>query len=183
MFNTSALTTPILTLSGQLSGNVIQVTGSFLAVRFFTDSANVTSGWNLTASKYLDGGWSNWSNFSTCAGSCPSTNGTSTRTRTCTNPVPFNGGQSCLGPAIETIVCNIGCNDLPTADANYSIIIRQSDYLNNMSSFWFINATGQSITGFNLQFFGTTEVSQHHVVFIHLRRRTMILSKSLTRLI
>ena len=38
-----------------------------------------------------------------CSASCG--DGTQTRTRTCTNPAPANGGADCVGPATETQAC------------------------------------------------------------------------------
>ncbi|XP_078680902.1 cartilage intermediate layer protein 2-like [Branchiostoma floridae x Branchiostoma belcheri] len=54
----------------------------------------------------VDGGWSDWSLWSDCSVTCES--GTQTRDRTCTNPVPANGGADCDGPAQETQVCDTG---------------------------------------------------------------------------
>ncbi|KAI8492290.1 hypothetical protein Bbelb_301870 [Branchiostoma belcheri] len=54
----------------------------------------------------VDGGWSNWSPWSDCSVTCGI--GTSTRTRTCTNPPPANGGMDCVGQAQETQQCNTG---------------------------------------------------------------------------
>lgn len=48
----------------------------------------------------VNGGWTNWSAWSGCS------NGYQTRTRTCTNPAPFNGGADCSGPAEESIQCD-----------------------------------------------------------------------------
>jgi len=55
-----------------------------------------------TPSKYVDGGWSQWS---ICSLSC----GGGTMTRTCTNPEPANGGSSCSGSASKS--CNSGACD------------------------------------------------------------------------
>ena len=35
--------------------------------------------------------------------------GTLTRTRTCNNPPPANGGNDCIGPSSEVQPCNKGC--------------------------------------------------------------------------
>ncbi|MDD2647033.1 MAG: hypothetical protein PHV78_03680 [Patescibacteria group bacterium] len=45
----------------------------------------------------IDGGWSDWS---ACSVSC----GGGTKTRTCTNPAPANGGKNCEGDS--SLVCN-----------------------------------------------------------------------------
>ena len=51
----------------------------------------------------VDGGWTEWTEFSKCSTSCD--NGTETRTRTCTNPVPQYNGSDCKGPHKEMRVC------------------------------------------------------------------------------
>ncbi len=153
--------TPVSTLSGPLSSSPIKITGTYLAIRFFTDSAVTTTGWNVTVNKYLDGGWTLWSNYGTCQGvsTCPDTNGTSTRTRSCTNPAPWNGGLTCSGAPSETISCNITCNYFQASDVNYTISVNSTQYLNNINSFWYMNTTAnQTITGYNLRFLGSTEV-------------------------
>ena len=43
----------------------------------------------------VDGGWSNWSEFSDCSVTCGS--GTQFATRECTNPEPMNNGTQCIG--------------------------------------------------------------------------------------
>lgn len=53
----------------------------------------------------VDGGWSDYTNWSDCSKPCGG--GEQTRSRTCTNPVPINGGLSCIGDAIETQTCNV----------------------------------------------------------------------------
>ena len=56
----------------------------------------------------VDGGWSDFGDWSTCSADCEG--GTQTRTRTCTNPAPANGGADCVGDATETQECNThGC--------------------------------------------------------------------------
>lgn len=52
----------------------------------------------------IDGGWSDWSAWSDCTVGCGG--GTQTQTRTCTNPAPQYGGQSCQGPSSQTQTCN-----------------------------------------------------------------------------
>ena len=52
----------------------------------------------------MDGGWSDFGTWSTCSANCGG--GTQTRTRTCTNPAPANGGANCVGSASETQGCN-----------------------------------------------------------------------------
>ena len=58
--------------------------------------------------KYLVfGGYTNWSVWSKCSATCDG--GEMTRTRSCTNPAPENGGKTCieqkLGPTVETAKC------------------------------------------------------------------------------
>ncbi|OFZ49132.1 MAG: hypothetical protein A2381_16165 [Bdellovibrionales bacterium RIFOXYB1_FULL_37_110] len=47
----------------------------------------------------VDGGWSEWSLWSKCV------SGLQTKTRTCTNPSPSNGGSDCEGDFLETRKC------------------------------------------------------------------------------
>lgn len=67
----------------------------------------------------IAGGWSAWS---TCSATC----GGGTQTRTCTNPVPANGGASCSGVTLQS--CNTqSCDTInPDAfnDANTGGVIR-----------------------------------------------------------
>ena len=52
----------------------------------------------------VDGGWSDDDAWSECSADCGG--GIQTRTRTCTNPAPANGGADCVGEATETQNCN-----------------------------------------------------------------------------
>ncbi|XP_056379622.1 hemicentin-1 isoform X2 [Hyla sarda] len=52
----------------------------------------------------VDGSWSDWSPWEECSKTCGS--GKKTRTRTCHIPPGQEGGKSCLGKAVDTIVCN-----------------------------------------------------------------------------
>lgn len=53
----------------------------------------------------VNGGWSSWSSWSQCSRDC--SRGIRSRKRTCSNPEPRYGGQTCLGPAQEYQECNI----------------------------------------------------------------------------
>ena len=52
----------------------------------------------------INGGWSYWGNYTTCSVSCGG--GAKIRRRTCTNPIPVNGGKLCPGPTEEIVNCN-----------------------------------------------------------------------------
>ncbi|XP_001623142.2 uncharacterized protein LOC5501884 isoform X2 [Nematostella vectensis] len=54
----------------------------------------------------IHGGFSEWTDFGNCTRECDG--GVHYRTRSCTNPVPFAGGEGCslLGPARESRQCN-----------------------------------------------------------------------------
>ena len=52
----------------------------------------------------VTGGWSNWSGWSTCSTTCE--DGKQVRSRTCTNPVPSNGGRQCVGQPNVSKSCN-----------------------------------------------------------------------------
>jgi hypothetical protein len=51
----------------------------------------------------IDGGWTEWTEFSECSTTCD--NGTQTRSRNCTNPAPQYGGRDCEGPHREIKMC------------------------------------------------------------------------------
>ena len=51
-----------------------------------------------------DGSWSDWASFEGCSLSCDG--GLLTRSRLCISPPAMNGGNECVGPALETVDCN-----------------------------------------------------------------------------
>ncbi|KAL4230559.1 Thrombospondin type 1 repeat-containing protein [Mactra antiquata] len=54
----------------------------------------------------INGGWSSWSGWSMCDGPCGM--GSQVRIRTCTNPRPQFGGETCLGIPQERQSCDTG---------------------------------------------------------------------------
>ncbi|VDI50479.1 Hypothetical predicted protein [Mytilus galloprovincialis] len=58
----------------------------------------------LTVGCIVHGGWSSWGSWSSCTKSCGS--GTRYHTRSCSNPSPKNGGNSCSGSTSASASCN-----------------------------------------------------------------------------
>ncbi|XP_065656134.1 uncharacterized protein LOC136081827 isoform X2 [Hydra vulgaris] len=54
----------------------------------------------------VDGGLSEWSQFSECSATCG--DGMKVRMRTCTNPTPSKNGKDCVGPLFEVDNCTLG---------------------------------------------------------------------------
>ena len=54
----------------------------------------------------VDGGWGDWTAWSTCSASCGP--GTSIRSRQCNNPPPGPGGKQCTGLPVGNRPCNEG---------------------------------------------------------------------------
>ena len=52
----------------------------------------------------MNGGFSEFSAFGACSSTCGG--GEQTRTRTCTNPAPANGGEDCVGDVSQSQACN-----------------------------------------------------------------------------
>ncbi|XP_078378151.1 SCO-spondin-like isoform X3 [Oculina patagonica] len=63
----------------------------------------------------VDGKWTDWGDWDLCSVTCAG--GTQSRSRTCTNPPPRNGGRDCSGESEDVR----SCNELPCPiDANWS---------------------------------------------------------------
>ncbi|XP_023806195.1 SCO-spondin [Oryzias latipes] len=60
--------------------------------------------WYTSGIISVHGAWSPWSPWSQCSLECDS--GVQTRMRVCSSPAPQHGGNSCLGPHIQTKDCN-----------------------------------------------------------------------------
>jgi len=57
------------------------------------------------AEESLDGGWSEYSEWSDCSSECGP--GIQTRERTCTEPEPLGAGKDCVGESTETKTCEV----------------------------------------------------------------------------
>ncbi|XP_066014754.1 coadhesin isoform X2 [Pocillopora verrucosa] len=87
----------------------------------------------------VNGGFSNWSDWTRCSNPCG--NGTSFRNRTCTNPAPLHGGKYCEGDFNETMDC-VG-NECPVNGgfSNWSDWTRCSNPCGNGTSFRYRTCT------------------------------------------
>ena len=59
---------------------------------------------NVFTSNQANGGWSTYGSYGSCSVTCGG--GTKKRSRTCSNPKPFGGGNSCSGSSTQTASCN-----------------------------------------------------------------------------
>lgn len=58
----------------------------------------------------MHGAWAAWGEWSDCDAECRG--GVRSRTRSCADPPPKNGGQACPGDAVQTEPCNLQpCGD------------------------------------------------------------------------
>jgi hypothetical protein len=82
-----------------------------------TDTVNIALTRSETATP-INGGWSAWSSYGSCSATCGG--GTQTRTRTCTNPSPANGGADCTGGSSETRSCNTESCPVDAVDGGWT---------------------------------------------------------------
>ena len=69
----------------------------------------------------VDGGWSNWENYGPCSKTCGS--GSRTRTRTCNDPAPAEGGKPYIGSGSETQACNVKV--CPGIYVHFKVLIKE----------------------------------------------------------
>ena len=70
----------------------------------------------------VDGGYSDFGDWSECSAECDG--GTQTRSRTCTNPAPANGGADCVGDSTESRECNTqGCPGMSSVGSKIFIFM------------------------------------------------------------
>lgn len=89
--------------SGSWSRKTMDQTAQAICARFGARSwsGNKCNPTFIITPTPINGGWSSWSSWSLCDGF------TRTRTRTCTNPAPANGGAPCSGASSETAICSV----------------------------------------------------------------------------
>ncbi|MEX2052231.1 MAG: thrombospondin type-1 domain-containing protein, partial [Candidatus Paceibacterota bacterium] len=99
--------------------------------------------WNgSVCAQVVNGGWSAWSGWGACSVTACGSTGTQTRTRTCTNPAPSNGGTTCQGASSEVQSCS-------TAACTGTISTSPSTITQGESSTLTWNSNASSCTGSN----------------------------------
>ena len=101
----------------------------------------------------VDGGWSDWSDWSVCSVSTCGQTGTQSRTRTCTNPVPQDGGADCVGSPVESQDCSASACTSSTISVVPSVIATGGSVTLSWSS------NGTSCQGTNFSTGGATSGS------------------------
>ena len=169
-YNSSSLARPLTSLSGSLNGSSFRINSKYLAIRFFTNEAITTSGWNITVAKIVDGSWSEWYGPSICSGTCfPFSQGTLTKVRYCSNPAPSNGGSDCVGSNIAVDTCTPVCKNVVINLLPSRIVFDYpQDYSSGLNSQWTIVANHSAISGFILTFdAGNSLVSYVFDFYLH----------------
>ncbi|XP_065656181.1 uncharacterized protein LOC100198541 [Hydra vulgaris] len=81
----------------------------------------------------IDGGLTEWSEFSECSVECGT--GTKERERTCTNPIPSGAGKDCIGELHEVVECVLDdCKIIPdsknlTIEPSEPLIIKEENVI------------------------------------------------------
>ena len=130
-------------LSGcfQVSLNLRAVSTVWISINFVTQlflrplcRGNI---WKSTLCFFhlVDGGYTNWTPWTSCSKSCGG--GTRVRDRVCTNPPPSNNGQPCSGASYE----NENCNTQPCPGESPCF---KGLHLNNFQ-FWKCTSFGRNI--------------------------------------
>ncbi|XP_059141737.1 uncharacterized protein LOC131929503 isoform X2 [Physella acuta] len=89
---------------GNLCRNVTECVSQLLSKNY---TCNCHEGYKglFCTEKIINGGWSNWTDWSVCPVTCDG--GVISRYRTCNNPTPDPSGVPCSGNANETKPCNV----------------------------------------------------------------------------
>ena len=87
-----------------------------------------------TALCLVDGAWTDWAQWGSCTKTCGG--GRRSRSRTCDNPKPANGGKECFGDSGDFGDCNV--DDCPTVAAGtYQQVRLISDDNSNKTEYIF----------------------------------------------
>ena len=95
-------------LTTQTNDKIVQnkTSAVFTSSHFTCNSACLQKCVIIPVGPTVDGGYSPWSGFGPCSKTCGSGR-FQRRVRTCTNPVPLNGGKPCFGQPVQTRACSI----------------------------------------------------------------------------
>jgi hypothetical protein len=89
----------IRNISVSYQNHIVIVSALFLILKYFC----------FFMCNSVDGSWGNWLNWGACSVTCG--DGTRSRSRSCNNPSPSNGGEQCQGSNVNSQNCNIKeCN-------------------------------------------------------------------------
>jgi hypothetical protein len=117
-----------------------------LATHPVTSSCASGTAWNgSNCGAVVNGGWSAWSAWSGCSVTACGQSGTQTRTRSCTNPAPSNGGSYCSGADTEVQSCSTPACTTATISINPTKVVTGG----TATITWSSNGTSCSGTNFS----------------------------------